>query len=104
VDLRPIAERCYYHPSQEGSWSIKKVLPAITGRGYEELDGVRDGGMAMEAYMEAIEPGTAEERKREIEGELRKYCALDTVAMMRIWTVFSGRISRDQEAWSEAGG
>ena len=29
VDLRPIAERFYYHPSQQGSWSIKDVLPAI---------------------------------------------------------------------------
>jgi hypothetical protein len=24
VDLRPIAEKCYYHPDQRGSWSIKK--------------------------------------------------------------------------------
>jgi Domain of unknown function(DUF2779) len=93
VDLRPIAEQCYYHPSQEGSWSIKKVLPALTGRGYEELDGVRDGGMAMEAYLEAIETGTAEERKAEIERELRVYCALDTKAMIAIWRVFSGKES-----------
>lgn len=90
VDLRPIAEQCYYHPSQEGSWSIKKVLPALTGRGYEELDGVKDGGMAMEAYLEALEPGTAQERKREIDAELRAYCALDTEAMIEIWRVFSG--------------
>ena len=90
VDLRPIAERCYYHPSQEGSWSIKKVLPALTGRGYEELEGVKDGEMAMEAYLEAIAPGTAAERKAEIEAELRAYCALDTEAMIDIWRVFSG--------------
>lgn len=28
VDLLPVARECYYHPSQQGSWSIKKVLPA----------------------------------------------------------------------------
>jgi hypothetical protein len=30
VDLLPIARERYYHPSQQGSWSIKKVLPAVT--------------------------------------------------------------------------
>jgi hypothetical protein len=91
VDLRPIAQQCYYHPSQVGSWSIKKLLPALTGRDYEELDGVKEGGMAMQAYLEAIEAGTAAQRKAEIEGELRKYCALDTEAMILIWKVFRGK-------------
>ena len=90
LDLRPIAARCYYHPSQEGSWSIKKVLPALTGRGYEELEGIKDGAMAMEAYVEAIEPGTSAERRAQIDAELRAYCALDTEAMIHIWRVFSG--------------
>jgi hypothetical protein len=90
VDLRPIAERFYYHPSQQGSWSIKEVLPAITGRGYEELEGIKDGGMAMEAYVEAIEPSTSTERKTGIERELKAYCALETEAMIRIWEAFGG--------------
>jgi hypothetical protein len=90
VDLRPIAERFYYHPSQQGSWSIKEVLPAITGRGYEELSGVKDGGMAMEAYIEAIASGASLDRKDAIGRELRDYCALDTEAMIRIWQYFRG--------------
>ena len=90
VDLRPIAEAYYYHPSQKGSWSIKKLLPALTDRGYEELEGVKDGGMAMEAFLEAIEPGTSEERRKAIDAELRAYCALDTEAMIEIWRVFVG--------------
>jgi hypothetical protein len=57
VHLRPITERCYYNSSQ-GSWSIQKVPPAITGRGFEGLDGAKDGGMAMKAYVEAIAPET----------------------------------------------
>jgi len=93
VDLRPIAEQCYYRPYQEGSWSIKKVSPALTGRGYEELQGVMDGGMAMEANQEAIEPGTTGERKVEIDAELRAYCALDTAAMIEIWRVFSAQLA-----------
>lgn len=55
--------------------------------------GVKDGGMAMEAYQEAVEPGTTGERKVEIDAELRAYCALDTAAMIEIWRVFSGQIA-----------
>jgi hypothetical protein len=91
VDLRPIAEQCYYHPSQEGSWSIKKVLPALANIDYRILDGVNNGGMAMEAYIEAISPGTSAERKKQIDAELRAYCALDTEAMIHIWRFFSGQ-------------
>jgi hypothetical protein len=66
------------------------VLPAITGYGYEELEGIKDGGMAMDAYVEAIDSGTSAERKEQIERELKAYCALDTEAMVRIW-VLRGR-------------
>lgn len=89
VDLHPITRDHYYHPSQQGSWSIKAVLPAITGKGYDSLDGVSDGGMAMEAYLEATNPETLPERKAQIEQQLRQYCQLDTKAMVDVWIKFS---------------
>lgn len=92
VDLLPIAREHYYHPSQEGSWSIKKVLPAVVPElRYDALEGVQDGGMAMESFLEAIHPDTSTERKAEIEKQLLAYCGLDTYAMVRLWQVFSGR-------------
>jgi len=92
VDLLPIAQARFYHPSQMGSWSIKKVLPAIAPKlNYQQLAGVKDGDMAMQAFLEAIAPGTAVDRKQEIHGQLQAYCALDTLAMVEIWKVFSGR-------------
>lgn len=92
VDLLPIARDRYYHPSQEGSWSIKKVLPAVVPElRYDALDGVQDGGMAMEAFLEAIHPDTSAERKNQIEQQLLAYCKLDTYAMVRLWQVFAGR-------------
>jgi hypothetical protein len=91
VDLLSIAEDHYYHPSQEGSWSIKKLLPAMTDLDYNTLPGVKNGGMAMEAFLEAIKPGTTAERKAQLERELLDYCALDTEAMVRVWAFFSGR-------------
>ena len=92
VDLLPIARKRYYHPSQQGSWSIKKVLPAVVPElRYDALDGVQDGGMAMEAFLEAIYPDTPFDRKNQIKHQLLAYCKLDTYAMVRLWQVFAGR-------------
>ena len=92
VDLLPIARSRYYHPDQQGSWSIKAVLPAaVPELSYEALEGVHDGGTAMEAFSEAIHPDTSAERKREIERQLFAYCQLDTFAMVRLWQFFNGR-------------
>lgn len=92
VDLLPIARERYYHPSQQGSWSIKKVLPAVVPElRYDALDGVQDGGMAMAAFLEAIHPDTNAERKTKIKQQLLAYCKLDTYAMVRLWQVFAGR-------------
>lgn len=91
VDLLPIARSYYYHPSQQGSWSIKKVLPALVPElSYENLDGVKDGGMAIDAYLEAIHPSTTIERKAIIERQLLSYCELDAYAMVKLWQAFKG--------------
>jgi hypothetical protein len=92
VDLHPITKANYYHPSQQGSWSIKAVLPAVApDLSYEDLEGVQNGGMAMDAYLEATHPDTLPERKAEIAKQLLAYCALDTFAMVRLWQFLAGR-------------
>mgnify|MGYP003451036192 CR=1 FL=1 len=91
VDLLPLAREVYYHPSQHGSWSIKKVLPAIAPElNYADLEGVQHGGAAMEAFAEAIHPETQAERKEQLRQQLLKYCELDTYAMIKIWQYFYG--------------
>lgn len=45
----------------------------------------------MDAFSEAINPGTTKERKCEIEKQLLVYCGLDTFAMVRLWHFFCGR-------------
>lgn len=95
VDLLPVARDHYYHPSQQGSWSIKAVLPALCpDLTYGDLGGVQDGGMAMDAFLEALAPQTSKTRKTEIEQQLLAYCALDTYAMVRLWSIFSGSAFR----------
>ena len=96
VDLLPVAVQHFYHPSQQGSWSIKKVLPAVApDLRYDDLEGVQNGGMAMNAFMEAIAVQTSPTRKAEIEKHLIAYCGLDTYAMIRLWKFFSGRSEMD---------
>lgn len=91
VDLLPIARNYYYHPSQQGSWSIKKVLPAICAEmDYKKLGGIQDGGDAMEIYPYAISKECGEEERKQIASDLLAYCRLDTLAMVKIWEYFSG--------------
>lgn len=92
VDLLPIMQRNYYHPAMMGSWSIKSVLPAVVPElRYEDLGEVREGDAAERAYLEAISTTTSTLRKSEIEQSLRRYCAFDTQAMLRMVQVFEAR-------------
>lgn len=91
VDLYPVARERYYHPRQQGSWSIKHVLPAVApDLRYDALDGVQHGGAAMQAYAEAIDAATGPARREQIRRQLLDYCHLDTLAMVRLWQFFSG--------------
>lgn len=86
VDLKPITEANYYHPGQQGSWGLKSVLPTLGGGDdHSGLDGVADGQMAVDAYLEATDPDTPPERVRTLRQQLLKYCHLDTWAMVRLW-------------------
>ena len=92
VDLLKIAEQRYYNPSQQGSWSLKKVSPAVAPElRHDALEGVQDGGMAMIAFLEAISSDTTADRKAQIEQQLLDYCGLDTFALVRLWQFFAGR-------------
>ncbi len=85
VDLYPIVKQHYYHPDMLGSWSIKKVLPAMVPElQYSDLEGISDGMAASQAYLEIIDPATSRERKTQLEKELLAYCHLDTLAMVKV--------------------
>jgi len=90
VDLLPIAKNNFYHPSQEGSWSIKKLLQVIQPENsYESLQGVKDGSMAIAAFQEALAKETTKKRKEELKKELLEYCHLDTLALFKLWYLFN---------------
>lgn len=90
VDLHPIVKAAYYHPAMKGSWSIKALLPAIApDMDYAQLEGVHDGGGAQLAWVEAVAPQTAAERRSELREQLLRYCAHDTLAMVRVLHFFA---------------
>lgn len=92
VDLLDVARRHYYHPGMKGSWSIKNVLPTIAPElDYANLGEVQEGGGAQQAFLEIIAPGTATERRAQLIVDLERYCAQDTLAMVKIVEAFSGR-------------
>ena len=91
VDLLPIVQAHYYHPAQQGSWSIKKVLAAVLPElAHASLEGVKEGAAAALAYQVAIDPATRPEERARIESELRAYCRRDTEALAHLWQFLGG--------------
>jgi hypothetical protein len=88
----PFRNQSLYFPEMAGSFSIKSVLPAvIPDLSYRELE-IREGGTAGLVYL-----GLYSERDPEIikanRNNLLKYCALDTLAMVRLLDAIATKIS-----------
>ncbi len=82
--LVPFRNFDYYHPSQKGSASLKAVLPAITGKGYDNLD-IADGQLASMLFERVTYGEVPDEERNKVRSDLEKYCALDTEGI--IWIV-----------------
>ena len=84
IDLaEPFKNFDYYNPIQKGSYSLKAVLPAITGKDYSDLE-ISDG---TDASMQYFYSHIKADLKNidEIRNNLLKYCGLDTEGM--IWII-----------------
>lgn len=87
VDLMVVFSRKdYYTPAMKGSYSIKKVLPAlVSGFGYDGLD-IADGGTASNAFVHLYNEADPDSVKK-IRTDLLAYCKMDTLAMVEILRV-----------------
>jgi hypothetical protein len=88
--LTPFKNFHLYHPAQRGSASMKAVLPAFTGRGYDDLS-IADGDAASREYLritlgEGLGEGerVGEEERQRVRAALRDYCRLDSEGMALI--------------------
>ena len=90
VDLHlPFSRFDYYHPDQQGSTSLKAVLPAMTGLRYDGLE-IADGQIASLRYAEMAFGNVTAERRRAIRKALEVYCYQDTEGMVEIVRVLRG--------------
>jgi hypothetical protein len=88
-DLLPLVKAHYYHPAMKGSYSIKAVLPTVApDLSYAEIGEVKDGVAAQVAYETMIADDTPDERRADLAHQLREYCRLDTLAMVRLVRFF----------------
>ena len=84
VDLIvPFRSHIVSHPAQNGSNSLKAVLPAMTGTGYEDLE-IQDGNTASAEFIRCIYENLSSEETANIRHNLEEYCGRDTIAMLHI--------------------
>jgi hypothetical protein len=80
--LKPFRNFDYYNSKQDGSCSLKKVLPALTDKSYDDME-IGDGETASAEYCRVTftEDNNDKERVRRL---LEEYCCLDTMGMVDI--------------------
>jgi hypothetical protein len=81
--LTPFRSFHYYHPDQRGSASIKQVMPAITGHGYDELD-IQEGGTASLEFVRVTFGDVPKAERQRVRRQLEQYCGRDTEGMVWI--------------------
>jgi hypothetical protein len=87
--LRPFGSFHYYQPEQRGSASIKAVMPALTGRGYDELE-IHEGSMASQEYLRVTFTGVADEERQRV----RANWSSIAVATPKAWSGLLRRCGR----------
>ncbi|MDR3500967.1 MAG: DUF2779 domain-containing protein [Legionella sp.] len=90
----PFKQRALYSWEQQGSHSIKNVLPAfVKDMRYEGME-ISNGGDAMQAYHEMCAVADDPKALNEIRKNLLEYCCQDTLAMVRLLEVVHKRASK----------
>lgn len=93
VDLfEPFNNRWLYSPDQKGSVSIKKVLDAFTPLNYNTMN-IPNGEIAQKRYMDFVNGITTDAVElQQLWKDLDDYCALDTIAMVKLVDVLYEKV------------
>jgi hypothetical protein len=82
---KPFKERAFYHPRFRGRYSLKIVYPVLyPSMDYKKLT-IQDGLQASYAYSQY--PSLPDEKKMQTITDLRTYCYIDVLAMVRVLDV-----------------
>jgi predicted RecB family nuclease len=99
VDLLPVVRNHVYHPDFGGSFSIKKVLPALVpGLSYGDLE-IADGERATVELLRLMFAGDAmaPADRAALRGALLRYCERDTWAMVKLLERLRGLVADQLE-------
>ncbi|MFK7827271.1 MAG: Z1 domain-containing protein [Oligoflexales bacterium] len=84
TDLLALIRRHFYHPNFNGSFSIKKVLPALVpDLSYAGME-IGDGATAAMSFVKIIESSISGKEEQKVRKNLLEYCKLDTLAMVKV--------------------
>jgi hypothetical protein len=88
----PVRLGYYLHPGFKGSWSIKQVLPVmVPGLNYQDLE-VHQGDQASLTWWTLCFGSPQAGEKEEKAEALKRYCEMDTRAMLELYRAFSALI------------
>ena len=80
--LKPFSSFAVYHPNQNGSASMKSVLPALTGEGYDDME--VSGDIAGPVWQRVTFEDVPAQEVAKVRKELLEYCEKDTEGMIHI--------------------
>jgi hypothetical protein len=84
VDLYEVFDRFdYYHPSQNGTASLKTVLPILTQLRYDGLE-IHDGDLAQREFLRVTFGNVSPDERLKVRTALEKYCAQDTAGLIAL--------------------
>ena len=81
--LEPFRSFAFHHPDQEGSCSIKAVLPVLAGQSYSHL-AIQDGAAASREFVRVTFQEVDAKDRVATRAALRAYCGQDTLGMVQI--------------------
>jgi hypothetical protein len=80
------AKQSYIHPDFHGKYSIKKVLPVLCGKTYDDME-IGNGAEAMNTWNRLVTTEVDQIERDRIEKLMKVYCGQDTESMYDIWKV-----------------
>ncbi len=80
----PFMENWYLHPSLMGGSSIKVVLPTLVPELSYDGMAISDGLAAASSFGDMYDGRVVGNAAEIVQGDLRKYCRMDTLAMLKI--------------------
>lgn len=87
----PFRRFWYHHPDQKGRYSLKAVLPVLTGTTYDDL-AIGAGDEAAREFLRVIHGDAPAPEKADVLAGLREYCKQDTMAMVHLLHSLRGMV------------